>query len=122
VHEFRVVDRSEQHSQEIDGADRPLAEQPDRRYLHPSQHQHQHQHQHHQHQQQNQNQPHHSPQQDPDRFAGSFGFDDQTMDTNMLLNQLMAEVSTNVDEQGAWSQWWPTMEEVELPEGVPLLM
>jgi hypothetical protein len=43
------------------------------------------------------------------------GFDDPSIDTNTLLNQLLAEVSSNVDEQGPWSQWWPPMEEVELP-------
>ena len=43
------------------------------------------------------------------------GFDDHSIDTNTLLNQLLAEVSSNVDEQGPWSQWWPPMEEVELP-------
>lgn len=37
------------------------------------------------------------------------------MDTNILLNQLMAEVSSNLDEQGAWSHWWPPMEDINLP-------
>lgn len=51
----------------------------------------------------------------PRPFTDSFGFDDSSLDTNTLLNQLLAEVSSNVDEQGPWSQWWPPMEEVELP-------
>jgi hypothetical protein len=36
------------------------------------------------------------------------------LDTNTLLNQLFAEVSNNLDEQGAWSQWWPAIEQVHL--------
>ena len=87
MHEFRVVDRSDEQSQELSAAARP-----------------------------------------PEPVvevvgsggaggSGDFGFDEQAqaLDTNTLLNQLMAEVSSNVDEQGAWSQWWPPMEEVELP-------
>lgn len=88
VHEFRVVDRSEQQSQEIaEAAKTPAAS---------------------------------------DSLINTLGLDDQTLDTNTLLNQLMAEVSSNVDEQGPWSQWWPPMEEVELPvtdqQGMPMLL
>ncbi len=54
------------------------------------------------------------------------GLDDDSIDTNTLLNQLLAEVSSNVDEQGPWSQWWPPMEGVELPAApdpsMPLLL
>lgn len=88
IHEFRVVDRSDQQSQELHAAGRPRESSTT-------------------------------------MYNGS-GMDEQmqTLDTNTLLNQLMAEVSSNVDEQGAWSQWWPPMEEVELPptEGMPMLM
>lgn len=101
VHEFRVVDRSEQHTQEIDRASQPAPESREQ----------------------------------PGGFAQSaaqpavgtrlgdqLGFmDDRHMDTNALLNQMMAEISSNVDEQGPWSQWWPPMEEVELPiDGVSM--
>ncbi|KYK57302.1 fungal specific transcription factor [Drechmeria coniospora] len=41
----------------------------------------------------------------------------QGLDTNTLLNQLMAEVSSNLDEQGAWSQWWPPIEQVDSQTG-----
>ena len=58
--------------------------------------------------------------------AGLEQFDDYSIDTNTLLNQLLAEVSSNVDEQGPWSQWWPPMEEVELPmppdQNMPMLL
>lgn len=48
--------------------------------------------------------------------AAELELDDySSIDTNTLLNQLLAEVSSNVEEQGPWSQWWPPMEEVELP-------
>ncbi|KAK2595668.1 hypothetical protein QQS21_006641 [Conoideocrella luteorostrata] len=76
VHEFRVVDRSDEHTREIRGAERrpvtrtsPNAEGTA---------------------------PEHEP------------------DTNTLLNQLFTEVSNNFDEQGAWSQWWPAIEQVDL--------
>lgn len=86
-----MVDRSEQQSQEIAGADRPTGPPEPAAY----------------------------------GLVNTLGFDDQTLDTNTLLNQLMAEVSSNVDEQGPWSQWWPPMEEVELPvtdQGMPMLL
>ncbi|CAI6097172.1 unnamed protein product [Clonostachys chloroleuca] len=40
--------------------------------------------------------------------------DDLSPDTNFLLSQLLAEVSSNMEEQGPWSQWWP-LGEIELP-------
>lgn len=88
-----MVDRSEQQSQEIAGADRPPAG-PAEPVADGSVH-------------------------------NTVGFDGQMLDTNTLLSQLMAEVSSNVDEQGAWSQWWPPMEEVELPvtdQGMSMLL
>lgn len=103
MHEFRVVDRSEQHSREIDGADRAssgLAPDPGTGLVPPT----------------------------PGPQTGSSGLelDDYSIDTNTLLNQLLAEVSSNVDEQGPWSQWWPPMEEVELPgsadQNMPMLL
>ncbi|KHN96464.1 coiled-coil domain-containing protein MTMR15 [Metarhizium album ARSEF 1941] len=73
VHEFRVVDRSDAHTREIRGAERPSAQA-----TWPVQgHEHEHEHEH-------------------------------ELDTNTLLNQLFAEVSNNLDEQGAWSQWSDT--------------
>lgn len=95
VHEFRVVDRSEQQSQEIaDAAETPAAA---------------------------------AAAASDNSLVNTLGWsDDQTLDTNTLLSQLMAEVSSNVDEQGPWSQWWPPMEEVELPvtdqQGMPMLL
>ncbi|KID94938.1 Transcription factor, fungi, partial [Metarhizium majus ARSEF 297] len=76
VHEFRVVDRSDEHSREIRGAERPLA-------------------------------PATSP-----YTPGAIP--EHELDTNTLLNQLFAEVSNNLEEQGAWSQWWPAIEQVDL--------
>ncbi|KHO02138.1 uncharacterized protein MAM_01139 [Metarhizium album ARSEF 1941] len=79
VHEFRVVDRSDAHTREIRGAERPSAQA-----TWPVQgHEHEHEHEH-------------------------------ELDTNTLLNQLFAEVSNNLDEQGAWSQWWPAIDQVDL--------
>lgn len=75
IHEFRGIDRSDQHTQEIDGAD--ISKQ--------------------------------APQRLP--MEGIV----PEVDTNTLLTQLMAEVSSNLDEQGAWSQWWPPVDEVALP-------
>lgn len=71
-----MVDRSDQHTQEIDGADQMAPE----------------------------------PQQRQSREGTA-----NEVDTNTLLNQLMAEVSSNLDEQGAWSQWWPAVDDVDLP-------
>ncbi|OAA50206.1 Transcription factor [Beauveria brongniartii RCEF 3172] len=76
IHEFRGIDRSDQHTQEIDGAD--ISRHADA-----------------------QRQP----------VEGIV----PEVDTNTLLTQLLAEVSSNLDEQGAWSQWWPPVEEVSLP-------
>ena len=90
-----MVDRSEQQSQEIAGADRAPAA------------------------------PTGLGESTADGPAPVVGFDGQMLDTNTLLSQLMAEVSSNVDEQGAWSQWWPPMEDVELPvtdQGMPMLL
>lgn len=77
VHDFRVVDRSVLHTQEIDGAAGPRTT----------------------------------------RAATTTYSEllDSSEDTNILLNQLMAEVSSNLDEQGAWSHWWPPMEDLHLP-------
>lgn len=79
VHEFRVVDRTDEHNREIDGAERAAASTP------------------------------------LDQMTGTTSTPENRLDTNTLLNQLMAEVSSNLDEQGAWSQWWPPMEQVDLP-------
>ncbi|KAM3506968.1 hypothetical protein MY11210_007341 [Beauveria gryllotalpidicola] len=76
IHEFRGIDRSHQHTQEIDGAD--ISRHAD------------------------------APRQPVEGIVPE-------VDTNTLLTQLLAEVSSNLDEQGAWSQWWPPVEEVSLP-------
>lgn len=76
IHEFRGIDRSDQLTQEIDGAD-------------VSRH----------------------PALERQAFDGIVS----EVDTNTLLTQLMAEVSSNLDEQGAWSQWWPPVDELALP-------
>lgn len=79
IHEFRGIDRSDQHTQEIDGADLP--------------------------------EQHDTQRQDIEGISSE-------VDTTTLLTQLMAEVSSNLDEQGAWSQWWPPVDEIALPETV----
>lgn len=76
IHEFRGIDRSDQHTQEIDEADISRHSEAQRQSIH--------------------------------------GIVPE-VDTNTLLTQLLAEVSSNLDEQGAWSQWWPLAEEVSLP-------
>lgn len=42
----------------------------------------------------------------------SMGTSDDAPSTDMLLSQLMTEISGNLDEQGVWSHWWPPMEEM----------
>lgn len=76
IHEFRGIDRSDQHTQEIDEADVSGRTEAVRHSV--------------------------------DSIAPE-------VDTNTLLTQLLAEVSSNLDEQGAWSQWWPPAEDVALP-------
>jgi hypothetical protein len=85
VHEFRVVDRSDQHTREIRGAERPAA---------------------------------------PAALLNSTGvMSEHEPDTNTLLNQLFAQVSDNLDEQGAWSQWWPAIGQVHISStGHPMPM
>lgn len=34
---------------------------------------------------------------------------------SVLLNEFLAEVGSNLSEQGPWSQWWPWTEETSLP-------
>lgn len=76
IHEFRGIDRSDQLTEEIDGADVSRQVALERQ-----------------------------------AFDGVIS----EVDTNTLLTQLMAEVSSNLDEQGAWSQWWPPVDELALP-------
>ncbi|KAG5979610.1 hypothetical protein E4U55_004954 [Claviceps digitariae] len=80
VHEFRVVDRSDEHNREIQGAERQSGAG-------------------------NVTSP----------TVGSAP--EYELDSNTLLNQLFAEVSNNLDEQGAWSQWWPAIGQVDLQAG-----
>ncbi|KJZ73210.1 hypothetical protein HIM_07407 [Hirsutella minnesotensis 3608] len=75
VHEFRVVDRSDDHTRELDGAEHALVPCSLETVQEVSENAHE--------------------------------MDSSRDDTNSLLNQLLTEVSNNVDEQGVWSQWWP---------------
>lgn len=85
VHEFRIVDRSDEHSREIQGAERQSGTRTS-----------------------------------PNSVRS---VPEHELDANTLLNQLFAEVSNNLDEQGAWSQWWPAIEQVDLQAaGSPLPM
>ncbi|PHH90190.1 hypothetical protein CDD83_4289 [Cordyceps sp. RAO-2017] len=82
VHEFRVVDRSDDHNRELDGVESAaVSSSPD----------------------------------ETQEAAAPANTPERQMDTSSLLNQLLAEVSSNLDEQGAWSQWWPPMEQLEPP-------
>ncbi|KAB8270370.1 hypothetical protein BDV30DRAFT_229016 [Aspergillus minisclerotigenes] len=78
IHEFRVVDRSNQHIQEIEGAEGPS---PGVTYSQPAQ-----------------------------RIVPSSESDN----LSAPLTHLLTEVSTYSHEQGAWSQWWPTLEDIDL--------
>lgn len=77
IHEFRVVDRSHQHLQEIEGAERAATESPYR------------------------------PTPATDQSA-------ESLDIDMPLSNLLTEVSTYAHEQGMWSHWWPSLDEVNL--------
>lgn len=84
LHEFRVVNRSDDHHRELDGVERA---------------------------------PVSSSRGDMGESTGSTSVAERErqVDTNSLLNELLAEVSSNLDEQGAWSQWWPAPEPTEPP-------
>lgn len=53
-----------------------------------------------------------------ERVVASAPYTPDHQDTNTLLNQLLAEVSSNLDEQGAWSQWWPPVEQQQVDFGL----
>ncbi|KAJ5102602.1 hypothetical protein N7532_003131 [Penicillium argentinense] len=74
IHEFRVVDRSDQHLQEIEGAEREAVPVP-------------------------------TPATNP-------GTD--SLDLDMPLNNLLTEVSTYAHEQGMWSHWWGSLDDINL--------
>ncbi|KAJ6134968.1 hypothetical protein N7512_000128, partial [Penicillium capsulatum] len=77
IHEFRVVDRTHQHLQEIEGAERVATGSPSNPT--PATHQ-----------------------------------STDSLDIDMPLSNLLTEVSTYAHEQGMWSHWWPSLEEVNL--------
>ncbi|CEJ58545.1 hypothetical protein PMG11_07199 [Penicillium brasilianum] len=77
IHEFRVVDRSQQYIQEIEGAERGTG---------PS-----------------------TSEDTPATTAAS-----ESLDLDAPLNDLLNEVSTYAHEQGMWSHWWPSLEEMNL--------
>ncbi|KAM4068061.1 fungal specific transcription factor [Hirsutella rhossiliensis] len=82
LHEFRVVDRSDDHHRELDGVESAAVS---------------------------------CSQEGMGETTGSTSTQECLVDTNSLLSQLLAEVSSNLDEQGAWSQWWPPVEQIEPP-------
>ncbi|KAM0327582.1 hypothetical protein ACHAQA_005875 [Verticillium albo-atrum] len=80
LHEFRDVDRSDQHLQELNSAETPTEPIP-------------------------------TPSNPP---TASTGAEEPPADANMLLNQMLAEVSSNTDEQVVWPNWWSMLEEVDI--------
>ncbi|KAJ5988028.1 hypothetical protein N7481_003238 [Penicillium waksmanii] len=74
IHEFRVVDRSDQHLQEIEGAEREAVPVPT-----------------------------------PATNAGT-----DSLDLDMPLNNLLTEVSTYAHEQGMWSHWWGSLDDINM--------
>jgi hypothetical protein len=50
----------------------------------------------------------------------SMGVNDDAPSTDMLLSQLMTEISGN--EQGVWSHWWPGMGEMDATPNTDLSM
>ncbi|KAI2789776.1 hypothetical protein POX_d05274 [Penicillium oxalicum] len=85
IHEFRVVDRSHQYIQEIEGAER--ATDPSTSGTTPA------------------------------TNAAS-----DSLDLDAPLNDLLTEVSTYAHEQGMWSHWWPSLEEMNVllfPDNMP---
>ncbi|KAF3384394.1 hypothetical protein F1880_002656, partial [Penicillium rolfsii] len=77
IHEFRVVDRSHQYIQEIEGAERGT-----------------------------------DPSASEDTPATNPA--SESLDLDAPLNDLLNEVSTYAHEQGMWSHWWPSLEEMNL--------
>ena len=78
IHEFRVVDRSDQHLQEIEGAEREVEREAE-------------------------------PVPTPATNAGT-----DSLDLDMPLNNLLTEVSTYAHEQGMWSHWWGSLDDINL--------
>ncbi|KAJ5589827.1 hypothetical protein N7450_003799 [Penicillium hetheringtonii] len=78
IHEFRVVDRSDQHLQEIEGAEREVEREV-------------------------------VPVPTPATNAGT-----DSLDLDMPLNNLLTEVSTYAHEQGMWSHWWGSLDDINL--------
>ncbi|KAF7716625.1 Fungal Zn(2)-Cys(6) binuclear cluster domain-containing protein [Penicillium ucsense] len=77
IHEFRVVDRSHQYIQEIEGAERAT---------------------------------------DPSTSGTTpmTNTASDSLDLDAPLNDLLTEVSTYAHEQGMWSHWWPSQEEMNV--------
>ncbi len=82
LHEFRVVDRSEQHTKELDCADKITATGTVSNDFQSSM--------------------------ETGYLSGNE--DDTFWNTSGLVQQFLAEVGSHIDEQGAWSQWWPPVE------------
>ncbi|GFF60336.1 ATPase WRNIP1 homolog C26H5.02c [Aspergillus udagawae] len=76
IHEFRLVDRSDQHIREIEGADIDFAS--------------------------------------PSNTTPAANVEPD-LDLDGPLSNLLNEASTNAYEQGMWSHWWPSLDEINLP-------
>ncbi|GFF50479.1 hypothetical protein IFM46972_09054 [Aspergillus udagawae] len=76
IHEFRVVDRSDQHIRETEGADVDFAS--------------------------------------PSNTTPAANVEPD-LDLDGPLSNLLNEASTNAYEQGMWSHWWPSLDEINLP-------
>ena len=76
IHEFRVVDRADQHIREIEEADVVSAS--------------------------------------PSNTTAAANMDPD-LDLDGPLSDLLNEASTNAYEQGMWSHWWPSLDEINLP-------
>ncbi|KAL5359076.1 hypothetical protein BJX96DRAFT_164193 [Aspergillus floccosus] len=76
IHEFRVVDRADQHIREIEGADVVFASPSD---------------------------------------TASVANMEPDLGLDGPLSDLLNEASTSAYEQGMWSHWWPSLDEINLP-------
>ncbi|GLB07648.1 hypothetical protein AtubIFM57258_002996 [Aspergillus tubingensis] len=76
IHEFRVVDRADQHIREIQEADVVSAS--------------------------------------PSNTTSAANMEPD-LDLDGPLSDLLNEASTNAYEQGMWSHWWPSLDEINLP-------
>lgn len=79
MNEFRAVDRSDQHTMEIDGARQAATATSSALVM------------------------------------DSIGLTEDPLSPSILLTQFLAEVGSSLNEQGAWSNWWPLPEDVSSP-------